>query len=298
MKGLTHISQRSRLLRSRTAAYALVAVLLLSLGATLSVTAGVVGGVITACVGVDDGDLRIETAKEPCGEDEERISWNQVGPQGPQGLQGPKGDIGATGATGPQGLQGLKGDIGATGSQGPVGPAGPTGPRGPSGTGLLESMDALHGRPCNSTSASPGTITVSYDATGLVTLRCAAALLTITPPSQNLGQLAVWPFAGDPPLISGRTYSIYTFTVTNAGSVASGPVNTSLTGASSFTLDAAGTTCAGSLAPGASCTVQVTFTAPHPATLPVLGPVTGTLSATANPGGTANAALSGSLVPW
>jgi hypothetical protein len=125
--------------RPRTAAYALVAVLVISLGASLTVAAGVVGGVITACYNVTNGELRVETATMPCRSTEERLTWNQVGQQGPQGIQGEKGEKGHTGetgepgATGPAGPQGEPGATGPTGAQGATGPQGSTGATGPAG---------------------------------------------------------------------------------------------------------------------------------------------------------------------
>lgn len=141
-------------LTSRFLAYALVGVLILGIGATLTVAAGVLGGVITACYNVATGILRVETTTVPCivlGNPllakspwlrEERITWNQVGPQGEQGIpgiQGPKGDTGDAGAPGAQGLegapgqQGERGETGVAGSQGPAGPAGPAGADGAAG---------------------------------------------------------------------------------------------------------------------------------------------------------------------
>ena len=94
----------SNIIRRRIVAYVLVSVLALSVGATLTVAAGIAGGVITACYNLGTGVLRIETQTAPCvmaGDPllmEDRITWNQVGPQG------------AIGATGPQGPKGDKGD--------------------------------------------------------------------------------------------------------------------------------------------------------------------------------------------
>jgi hypothetical protein len=128
--------------RSRTAAYALVAVLVILLGASVTVAAGVVGGVITGCYNVTNGELRVETVTVPCRTTEERITWNQVGQQGPQGIQGEKGEKGdtgetgepgATGPAGPQGEPGATGPAGATGAQGATGPQGLMGATGPEG---------------------------------------------------------------------------------------------------------------------------------------------------------------------
>lgn len=100
------------------------------------------------------------------------ITWNQTGPQGPAG---------------PQGLPGLKGDTGATGPAGPTGPQGPQGPQGPKGdTGAtgpagpaLGSLDALAGLPCGS-GAAAGTVTLTYGASGAVSLVCTPSSKTLT----------------------------------------------------------------------------------------------------------------------
>ena len=88
--------------RKRIISSAVAAVLAFSIGATTFAVAGVVGGVITACSNLATGLLRIETPTAPCNLTanspvllEQRITWNQVGPQGPTG---------ATGATGARGL--------------------------------------------------------------------------------------------------------------------------------------------------------------------------------------------------
>ena len=305
VKGLANISERSRLLRSRSAAYALVAVLVLSLGASFTVAAGVVGGVITACYNRTNGELRVETATMPCRNHEERISWNQVGQQGVPGVQGPRGDAGATGATGPQGPAGPQGPIGPTGAQGATGatgPAGATGPQGPKGDtgatgpqgpkgdsgggGALGSLDELRGRPCNTTGTTPGIVSVVYDnATGVVTIMCAAtavapAQLTITPSSGSLSANA------------GSFSAPMTFTVTNAGTATSGALTASivsLTG-SGFQKAVPDTCESATLAAGASCQVSVVFFAGA-------SDATAALTVSAAPGGTARASLTGTSVP-
>jgi type VI secretion system secreted protein Hcp len=79
-----------------------------------------------ACVNKNSGTIKMVKENTSCGNSEEKIIWNQVGP---------KGD---TGATGPAGQQGPKGDVGAIGPQGSKGDTGETGPPGvsvPTGDG-------------------------------------------------------------------------------------------------------------------------------------------------------------------
>ena len=275
MNGLADISRRSRVLRSRSTAYALVAVLVISLGASLTVAAGVVGGVITACYNRTNGELRVETTTVPCRNHEERISWNQVGQQGIQGIQGI------------QGVQGPKGDTGATGATGPQGPAGPQGPKGDTGgSGVLGSLDELRGRPCNTTGTTPGIVSVMYDSsTGVVTIMCAAtavapAQLTITPSSGSLSANA------------GSFSAPLTFTVTNSGTATSGALTgsiVSLTG-SGFQRAVPDTCESATLAAGASCQISVVFVGGT-------ADATAALTVSAVPGGTARASLTGTSVP-
>ena len=141
------------------------------------------------------------------------VSWSQTGPQGAvgaTGAAGPKGDTGekgdpgtkgdagaagATGATGvsgaqgptgPQGPSGSSGTPGPTGAQGPAGPQGAAGPVGSTGAtgpaGSQAGIDDLAGKPCHTSLVAPGTLQVSYDLAGNVTLKCGTpdAVLTVT----------------------------------------------------------------------------------------------------------------------
>lgn len=75
-----------------------------------------------ACVNNSSGTIHMTDVNGTCGNNETKISWNQVGPAGPAGPTGP------------------------TGSQGPAGPTGPQGPAGPSnGFSANLSADALIG---------------------------------------------------------------------------------------------------------------------------------------------------------
>jgi hypothetical protein len=92
-------------------------------------------GVITGCYATKDGALRLIDAEagQPCGNKEQLITWNQMGPAGPQGpqgepsAQGPVGSQGPQGATGPQGPQGIPGPTGVPGAPGPQGTQGAPG---------------------------------------------------------------------------------------------------------------------------------------------------------------------------
>jgi len=75
-------------------------------------------------------------------------------------------------------------------------------------------------------------------------------------------------------------------TVQNTGSAATGTIVIATTGA-----DFASTNTCATLAPGATCTISVTFSPT------AIGARTGSVSATASPGGTATAALAGSGRP-
>ena len=133
-------------LRRNFASHVLLGVLALSIGATVTVAAGVAGGVITSCENVATGLLRIETANAPCivsGSPvlarsplllEERLTWNQMGPQG---VAGPRGATGANGDPGAQGPSGATGPVGPTGPTGAAGAAGGAGPKGENGAGLV-----------------------------------------------------------------------------------------------------------------------------------------------------------------
>jgi len=102
-------------------------------------------GVIDACVGNGNGNLRLADGPGDCKRNETAISWNAAGPQGDPGPAGPAGPAGADGAAGPAGPAGPEGPAGpagpagpsgptgATGATGPAGPAGPTGATGPAG---------------------------------------------------------------------------------------------------------------------------------------------------------------------
>ena len=108
-------------------------------------------GVIHACRKVDGGALRVVARASACRSGERALAWNQ------RGAEGPRGPAGAAGPPGPAGPKG------ATGAQGPQGPAGPA----------LASFDALAGLPCTN-AGQAGTISISYDGSGLAQIRCVA----------------------------------------------------------------------------------------------------------------------------
>ena len=158
--------------------------------------------VIYACRAKVTGLLRVVSESSRCLKREIPISWNvqgPAGPPGPAGAQGPKGDQGPAGPAGAQGPQGEKGDKGQTGAQGPAGPPGPQGtqgapgpagaqgpagqqgpagpqgppgPKGDPGAGLTKFED-LNGLPC--TAGTPGTISISYDASRKAIVACTAS---------------------------------------------------------------------------------------------------------------------------
>ena len=108
-------------------------------------------GVIHACRKVDGGALRVVARASACRSGERALAWNQ------RGAEGPTGPAGAAGPPGPAGPKG------ATGAQGPQGPAGPA----------LASFDALASLPCTN-AGQAGTISISYDGSGLAQIRCVA----------------------------------------------------------------------------------------------------------------------------
>ncbi len=116
--------QISPLLHRRKIWFLLPGILLLTLlGATI-VQADTPPTTYYACVNNNNGTIRMTDANGTCGNNEQKISWNNEGPAGPAGPQGPTGPQGPAGPTGPQG------DTGPAGPQGPQGPAGPQGPSG------------------------------------------------------------------------------------------------------------------------------------------------------------------------
>lgn len=102
-------------------------VLVLGGAATASSASDVV---LYACAHKTTGDVRLVDATTTCRPPEDKVSWNQTGPQGPMGATGPQGPAGPAGA---QGLAGPQGPAGPAGPQGPAGPEGPAGPAGPQG---------------------------------------------------------------------------------------------------------------------------------------------------------------------
>ena len=126
--------------------------------------------VIYACVKKKTGLVRIVTASAKCRPGESSVAWNGQGARGPEGAAGaagPQGPAGAVGAKGDSGAAGAAGPPGAAGPAGPAGPAGLTGPAGPS----LPSLESLNGLGCHLAGAA-GTATLTYDATGVATLKC------------------------------------------------------------------------------------------------------------------------------
>src|SRR5215471_860019 len=100
--------------------------------------------------------------------------------------------------------------------------------------------------------------------------------------------LALGPATKDFGLVPTGNGASQIFTVTNTGSVSTGTITAALSGADSTNFLVTANTCTGNLGPGATCNLTVNFSPATP-----LGGKTATLSARANPGGEALAALSG-----
>ena len=187
------------------------------------------------------------------------------GAQGPTGATGATGRSGADGATGATGATGQTGGTGATGPQGPAGPTGAsgadgaTGATGATGTGAgLTTFDGLNRLSCNTESGTPGVILITFGVSAEVgaseslTLTCETGVkFLISPDSHQFGAVLVH-----------TTTPEFVFTVTNVGAVTSGEVLVQVNGIGFG--PGATFTCPAHLAPGASCSVGVTFTAETP----------------------------------
>lgn len=90
--------------------------------------AGIPGsdGTIHACYNAGQL-LRAVDHDKPCKPNEQRLTWNQIGPKGDPG---PQGAVGPQGEPGPQGPQGQPGQDGQRGPQGPQGVPGVPGSAG------------------------------------------------------------------------------------------------------------------------------------------------------------------------
>ncbi len=154
-------------MRSTARRVALVALpLALAAGVALAAQPGArpTSAVINACVNKKNGLVRVVAASRPCKKGESGLAWNR---QGPAGSRGPDG---SNGSAGPAGPAGAKGDAGARGATGQAGPAGPKGDAGPA----LPSLESLNGVGCH-LGGSPGTASLTYDASGVATLKCEAS---------------------------------------------------------------------------------------------------------------------------
>ena len=109
-----------------------LAVVVLAIGTTWAWAQG--GGVMYyACVNNSSGTIHMVGAGEPCGNNEELVTWNSEGPQGLPGEPGPAGPQGDAGPGGPQGEPGLPGEPGPAGPQGEPGLPGEPGAPGVQG---------------------------------------------------------------------------------------------------------------------------------------------------------------------
>ncbi len=93
--------------------------------------------VISACVH-RNGSIRIVVDDEPCGRNEQPVSWNKQGLPGAVGPVGPSGPVGPAGASGP---------AGPAGDQGPAGPKGEPGIGGPTVIGGGSQGEVTTGAP-------------------------------------------------------------------------------------------------------------------------------------------------------
>jgi hypothetical protein len=165
---------------------------------------------LTACVKQGNGGMRLVGAATDCKNDESAVTWNVQGPKGdpgPQGPQGPPGDKGDKGDPGTPGTPGTNGTNGTDGTNGisvtsvalgtgdancPNGGSaftsasgttyacnGADGKDGADGASGITSIAGLNGTACSIGSAS-GTLTVSTNSNGVVTLTCAQAAHTTT----------------------------------------------------------------------------------------------------------------------
>ncbi len=139
----------------------------------------------------------------------------------------------------------------------------------------LSSLTSWSGGGCSGTGSCVVMMTDTMTVTATFTLRPPA--FTLSPAAQDFG-----------PVTLGSSVGPVTFTVTNTGGSASGPLAVSASDSTSYTV--MGGTCAGmTLAGGASCTLTVRFNPMAPA-----GSKPATLMVSATPGGSATAGLSGS----
>jgi hypothetical protein len=96
-----------------------LAVAMLAVGMSIGVGAMVAaqgpGTVYYACVNSNSGTIKMVSEPETCGQNEQKIIWNQQGPKGDQGVKGDKGDQGDPGPAGPKGDKGDRGEPGPAG---------------------------------------------------------------------------------------------------------------------------------------------------------------------------------------
>jgi hypothetical protein len=120
------------------------------------------------------------------------------------------------------------------------------------------------------TAAPGGTVTLTLQGTG------GAAQLALSPTSHGYGSVAV-----------GTDSPAQTYTLTNTGAGPSGPVAVTLAGANPSAFSETSDTCGAVLPAGSSCAVSIVF-------IPTaIGADTATLTASATPGGTVSASLTG-----
>ncbi len=164
-----------------------------------------------ACVNNSSGTIKMTGASGVCANNEQRIVWNQEGPQGlpgaagepgatgpagepgaagPAGEPGEAGPAGEPGAAGPTGEPGAAGPAGPAGEPGPAGAQGPTGPqgeRGPAGPSLDHFVD-LSNLPCAQADGAPGYTRSRAGVDNVITWTCVNAF-SLTPHVNRQGQI-------------------------------------------------------------------------------------------------------------
>jgi hypothetical protein len=81
----------------------------------LALSARDASSVISACVQIGNGSLRLLSPGDSCKKGESLVQWNSQGPQGPMGPTGPQGQPGPMGPMGPTGSSAPTGGTTASG---------------------------------------------------------------------------------------------------------------------------------------------------------------------------------------
>jgi hypothetical protein len=119
--------------------------------------------------------------------------------------------------------------------------------------------------------APGGSVTAGISGFGV-----GAAAITVAPATRDFGSVVI-----------GAQSAPLTFTVTNTGGQVTGVPAATLTGAGASAFAIVGSTCTLTLAPGASCAIQIRFSPT------AIAATTAALGITASPGGSASASITG-----